>query len=325
MANSNKIYVPQILIPKWIDIPVQANIGLHGEMEWELVETKRFRKPVVIRRGKQHNIVVNAGIANWLSSSSSGIWLHSLSSYFAVGTGTSAPAVTQTALDVEISRVSRTSYTTVAGTPPYIESKYTFQENQANGDLTEWGTFRNSSGAPMFSRELFRDGLGSPVVVTKTNTQVLNITYRLYIKRSVDSTSVNKIVGATTYTCVTTINDNQLYKIATDTIFYTTLYYTRTGTSNATSDLVNDLHNTIKGTVLFGGTLSQAITKTFPTSTQALLTLNFGSSESNGQIGEVLVPVYSLDYGARVTFNPTITKDSTKKLQVAVLFTFGDI
>ena len=104
--------------------------------------------------------------------------------YCVLGTGTSAPTRNQTALDSQIG--SNKSYQIHSASPDfgvygvYTETTYEFQEDECNGDLTEWGikSYSTTPGS-LLCRELFRDENGDPVVLTKTSSQVLRMTYRL--------------------------------------------------------------------------------------------------------------------------------------------------
>lgn len=311
-----KIYVPAIWIPRWYDVGVEVGIGLHGELTWELIETRRFRRPVVIRRGKQRNLIVNAGLDDWMSGGVTGPLAGSIS--IAVGTGTTAPDVTQTSLQTQLASVTASGLTyDITVYPPYGYISATFSEDVANGDLTEWGVKR---GTVLWCRELFRDELGNPVVVTKTNTQVLVLTYRLYMQRAVDSTTTQLTTAGTTYTCVTTINNAQVgYLLRYGT--YTS--GVKVGTSNVASDLINDAADALKGTQLFSGAADSTFTTPYVAGTfQREKGASLSATQANGNIGEI-IPYYSGVgyYWCRITFNPIIVKDTSKKLKYGVTLT----
>lgn len=341
-GQCTRVGVPQILIPRYRDVISNVGVALYGEMQWQLIETRRFRRPVVIQQGCQKNLIVDAGFDAWLENWSSGLapTLAIYFQYMAVGTGTTAPSVVQTALDYELARVQYTTRTLKGGPPPYWQCQYTFNENQANGDLTEWGAFKASTGAPMWCRELFRDELGNPVVVTKTNTQVLLMQYTLYMQRTVDSVSTQFLIDGTTYTCVTTINNAQLRALMKQIgISYGVGYgieqaYVRTGTSNTASNLATDAENKLYGTIIMHAQPAQdpAFSTYTSGSRQRSITYYLGPTESNGNIGEFVNGLAyngtadaDMIYGSRVTFTPTIAKDSSKKVVLTITYSFNNV
>jgi hypothetical protein len=105
----------------------------------------------------------------------------------AVGTGSNAPAATDTTLQSEVVTGGRrvqgatsTGFVPIGGavTQDYCWRKiiFTFLETQANGNLTEFGTFKNGGGT-MYARQLFKDVGGTPTTIIKTNVDQLEVTY----------------------------------------------------------------------------------------------------------------------------------------------------
>ena len=101
----------------------------------------------------------------------------------AVGTGSTAPAAGQSALDAEI---ARTAATFIPFATAYVDQgekrvntiTYEFGYAEANGNLTEWGITRTTTpGNPVHVRELFRDTGGTPVTIPKTSDEKLRIAY----------------------------------------------------------------------------------------------------------------------------------------------------
>ena len=99
-------------------------------------------------------------------------------------------------------------------------------------------------------------------------------------------------------------------------------YFVITGDSNVDSDLENDLHNTLKGNQLYSGFLQLSTTNSYITDSYYRdFRLGFDVSQSNGQIGELLLRCrnsYSNDrdeeYICRITFDPPL--DKTNKYQL---------
>ena len=147
----------------------------------------------------QHNLILNKGLdhglANW-----GGIINHPVESqqyrgfeqmfvYVAVGTGTAAPATTQTGLQNELARTAanlglgagRTRVRLSDGVHRVTFTR-SFDYSQANGNLTEFGGSHSGNAADgTHTRELFRDGGGNPIVITKTVNERLAITYHFEV------------------------------------------------------------------------------------------------------------------------------------------------
>lgn len=151
------------------------HVTLDGWARWELIEGGR-----VVRGGEQHNLFLNQGLNQFATNQP-----RNIATYAVIGTGGAAPAVTDTRLGAEVARTNADplagSLTRRAGNGVYeVVSQREFIEGQGTGNLTEWGfSPASAAGANLAVRELFRDGQGNPVVVTKTATQRLRITYTL--------------------------------------------------------------------------------------------------------------------------------------------------
>lgn len=99
-------------------------------------------------------------------------------------------------------------------------------------------------------------------------------------------------------------------------------YFVITGDSNVDSDLENDLHNTLKGNQLYSGFLQLSTTNSYiKDSYYRDFRLGFDVSQSNGQIGELLLRCrhndssdYNEEYICRITFDPPL--DKTNKYQL---------
>jgi len=104
-----------------------------------------------IEERKVKNLVVNSGlnhIADQLSDSPD----ESAMSYMAIGTGTTAPTSSDTALESEVARVALTSKTDSGSELTYVGE---FGEGVGTGAITEAGIFNASSGGTMLARQVF--------------------------------------------------------------------------------------------------------------------------------------------------------------------------
>jgi hypothetical protein len=189
---------------KTIPFPTPA-IHMAGRNKEILIETPgpRFEGWVTVdlihaRTGlvKQHlefrNLITNAGmdgIGAGALNMNSGWWA-------GVGTGTTVPAVTDTALQAEIlpRTSSNNNIADVTGStdvePRYSYRRITrwFTETQANGNLTEFGIFLSNTASTMWCRQLFLDGNGQPTTVVKTSADQLQITYETRVYMPLAST-----------------------------------------------------------------------------------------------------------------------------------------
>ena len=135
--------------------------------------------------GEQHNLVLDAAYTTLMPSY--GIKL--LLNCAAVGTGSTAPSATDTALVAEVARrcdIPPPGYvdeiTRPANGTYRIQRAREFSPSQVGGqNLTEWGWVPRTSGGPFAVRELFRDGSGNPVTLSLAPDQSLRLIYAVEI------------------------------------------------------------------------------------------------------------------------------------------------
>lgn len=161
-------------------ITPDLHLGLEGWITAELIDarTKKVKKSLKFR-----NLITNVGLDNLTNS----FLFDSGVNYCAVGTGATAPSNADTGLVAEVAGRTNnnsgiaTALSYVAGSPDYHKMVVTrlFTETQANGNLTEIGFFSASAGGTMFSRQLFKDGTGTPTTIDKTSNDQLRITYEI--------------------------------------------------------------------------------------------------------------------------------------------------
>lgn len=174
--------------------------GLEGHFTVELVHGATG---LVKRRLEFRNLITDAGL-NYIGTNPIG----NLIGFLAVGTGTTAPAVTDVSLEAQIG--GRTASdggfaeswgTNSSASPPYqyIRRTRVFLEAEANGNLTELGFFSATTGGTMFNRQLFKDANGVPTTITKTNTDQLRVTFEWRaVAPSADVTGTISLSGAET-------------------------------------------------------------------------------------------------------------------------------
>lgn len=170
---------PLIFVPRKESIAEfhMPPMRLAGYVGWRLIRDGR-----VIRESPlQKNLLTNAGF-DYLGNGDT----YGGGMFAASGTGSNAPAAGDTGLQAEVTAGGRrfqgstsSGYVPIAGmvTQDYQWRRivFTFTETQANGNLTEFGTF--SSGGTLLARQLYKDVGGTPTTIVKTNIDQLEITY----------------------------------------------------------------------------------------------------------------------------------------------------
>lgn len=162
------------------------------------VELVHARTGLIKRRLEFKNLITDAGL-NYLGTGA----ISSAVNFIGVGTSGTAPANSDTALGAEILPRSAGGgdadvYGYVAGPPAYFYRRISraFTETQANGNLTEFGVFDGSAGGTLWARQLFKDGLGNPTTITKTNQDQLKISYEIRVyPPTVDASGTQAVTG----------------------------------------------------------------------------------------------------------------------------------
>jgi len=147
-------------------------IVLRGQLE---IALKNAKDGSVIARRRVENTVVTAGRAWLMNSFQSGNSVTTQTiQQVAVGTGSTAPATSDTALVAENVRKAILSFANneLTSNPPSFEMHVLFATNEGNTTLNEFGVFNSSSGGTMLSRATFAS-------VDKATSNTLGITYTL--------------------------------------------------------------------------------------------------------------------------------------------------
>lgn len=116
---------------------------------------------------QDHNMVVTVG-KNYIASRMTGSPPTAIS-HMAVGSGTTAPAIGQTALVTELGRVAITALTASTNV---VTITATFGLGVGTGNIAECGLFNASTGGTMISRS-------TNVIVTKGANDTLTLTWTL--------------------------------------------------------------------------------------------------------------------------------------------------
>jgi len=154
-----------------------------------------------VEKYKKHGVITYAG--PWFKNTVLNVGLDQIATgqslapgvgalrWINVGTGTSEPAATQTGLDTYLASTNTTyggmtyDYSNgdeLAGNPAWRSFQRTleFAIGSCTGNLTELGLSRTSN-ANYFNRQLFRDDLGDPTVITVLSDEGIRITVKLVV------------------------------------------------------------------------------------------------------------------------------------------------
>ncbi|AXI01427.1 hypothetical protein [Aquirhabdus parva] len=179
---------------------IETNIRLSG----------RFKLTAVNEHGEERflaefdNLILNQGLDKVADTAPSAPVIACVQ----VGTGNTAPAVTQTALSAYLVGTSRNfSFSTnPPSSAPWVGTvvySWQFDQGVAAGNLSEVGVGWTSSTGNLFSRALILDGSNNPTSITVLANEFLTVTYTLTVTPpTADNVTVISVNGVNT-TCTT--------------------------------------------------------------------------------------------------------------------------
>lgn len=235
-----------------------------------------------------------------------------------VGSGSAAPVNTNSSLQAFIASTTSIAADVSGGDPSgygFLRRTWQFAAGAAAGNLSEIGI--GASSTNLLSRSLIKDGDGSPTSITVLSNEFFNVTYeiRLY-PPSADVTFHATIAG------VDTVCTMRAAEIGSDVW---APWLVRDGAQ------AGNPHGANLG--FYDGDIGAATG--IPSGTQTGATIGFAAYVNNALAivcGSTVVPLGSGNYGGgiksmwyrtgvgswQVSFNPTIAKDNTKTLQMAM-------
>ena len=193
IVPGKEIVVPRIVVRPLLPPPPNLSARLEPQhLHWQVGRYKErlTSGPGGLGRGKiwfvekeaeQHNLILNQTYDSLIGQ----YGFFALVSYAVVGTGSTPPDSTQRGLVNEVARTNMNPGGSSISEPTAgqadIVAVREFSEAQVGGkNLTEWGfSPASSAGGNLICRELFRDGLGNPVVLTLDTDQRLRLIYKL--------------------------------------------------------------------------------------------------------------------------------------------------
>lgn len=122
-----------------------------------------------------------------------------------VGTGTTQPAVGQTALVAQVAEGDFLSYTSgyesVNDTYGWIRITYRFPVGTAAGNLSEVGVGWSDGGVGLFSRSRIKDANGNDTTITVLSDEILDVFYEFRMYRPASDASSTVSISGTNYSC----------------------------------------------------------------------------------------------------------------------------
>ncbi|MHB0998531.1 MAG: hypothetical protein ACYC27_04720 [Armatimonadota bacterium] len=318
-----------------------AEVGIGIKSEWEIMlkdaATGEIRKHIPWHK----NMILDAGLNRIICVWDRGL-ANSLPTYIsdtatafnhiAVGTGNTPPASTDTGLQAQLLRKQITSMdstgliSTDPNAPYYIVGT-TFTETQANGDLKEVGLVSAVTGGTFFNRDLFKDGDGNPVTITKTSNDLLTVKCRITLKRLSDTFSSYNVTASdgTVHTVKGILTNYGLMRFIDAPSMWSGANGPTAGI-NGIDPVPNDngvktfLGNTAGTSASWqaghagpdGGFYRDCAMVIMP-------------SECNGNIAEICAGNSTAVGQSRFTFSPALAKTSTKKLTITMRITLSRV
>lgn len=230
---------------------IGTNIGLAGKYN-----IKKYRGKNLLQEVEFDNLITNQGL-NSIALRATGSHVN----FCAVGTGTTPPASTDTALGAIVQHTSAvigaSDYNGAA--PLWVKSitrTYQFAVGAVVGNITEVSTGymdgdTSNANFRCFSRALILDTNGDPVAITVLPDEQLVVTWTLYTHLNVGNTVQSFDVSGVTYTATTRLARVNLFPgFRTDPGFAAVQYGPIVQAVVGTNAVLGDIDSDIGGTKL---------------------------------------------------------------------------
>lgn len=156
---------------------MEQKLNLHNRYDIEVVDS---RTGEMRQKAQAENIILN-GAWGQILNNTFGSWFNSI----AYGTGTGTMSASRTALFTPLSsKVATDSVYTLDNDNNYVShrQKIVILENEHVGaQLSEVGIMSSRTGTPLCTHALIKDMNGNPVVITKTDTDIITIYATVYL------------------------------------------------------------------------------------------------------------------------------------------------
>lgn len=286
------------------------NVGIAGRFKLEAVNAETGARRELAPWF--NNLILDQGL-NQMGLGQLGYFCH-------VGTGSTTPQVTDTALANKIAHTTTTQSVVNGGSAsaPYYGSYtvvYRFAAGVATGNLSEVGV--GYSTTQLFSRTLIKDGAGNPTTITILATEALDVTYELRLYAPAADVAHSTVISGVTYTGVIRASYVTDFNSGSSAWFAGRPFGGTVQLSGSQAALV---YNGAIGAVTAGpsgtsATMSDCVAAAYvANSNQRTGTTTVGLTLGNvvGGITAMRIPTSLGTY--QVSFSPAIPKDATKVL-----------
>ncbi len=219
----------------------------------------------LIREQEFDNLILNQGL-EYLGTQTPGA--ANIVGFCHIGTGTSVPSSTQTALDAFVASSTSvgtnplgTVFNTFvrSGSPNYTCTAtcfFQFAQGAAVGNMSEIGiSYKNTNGG-LFSRALITDGSGNPTTITLTSIDQVSVYYSITYYPSMTPVAGSVTLGGTSYAFTSYMtNMNNFGSIAgsnTIMLSYASAYPFMSFTANQVGSSVSPCYMNAAGSALSG-------------------------------------------------------------------------
>ena len=220
--------------PSGLIVPFHARLS--GKVRWQVLDERGVpevpRNPSGFAIGpvegvQQSNLITNDGldaVAAYDVSGSGAGQDNRFRGWLAVGTGSTAPAFTDTAL---VNEVESRSSDALAVSAVFTNETDTLVDNvwrrsvqvtrgvtvAANRNLTEFGLSRHQlqASGPLHIRELFRDGVGTPVTISLLAGKIIRVDHTMVVELPIPAAWITGTIGIEEYDATNTLILNETW------------------------------------------------------------------------------------------------------------------
>lgn len=295
-----------------------TTIGFAGRFKLEAVNAETGERRVLAPWF--NNLITDAGL-NRIGTGPIGGYCH-------VGTGTAAPAVTDTALAAKLAHTTSaiSGVTSGSATMPYYGSRvqvFRFGVGVASGNLSEVGV--GYSATALFSRTLIKDSSGNPTTITVLPSEYLDVTYELRMYAPVADVPFSVVISGVTYTGVVRAADATTFSGSTDPWYGGYLFGSGASLgavqSRAYNGAIGAANTVPSGAVSFLGSPSNNAYSNNSLQLTGTVTAALGAGNLAGGISALVI--YTTLGAFQMSFSPAIPKDATKVLSVGITLSWA--
>lgn len=311
-------------LEKQLNLDFKATIGVKGRFHIELRDKDGKKKKEI----EFDNLLLDSFFTllqnRFNSTTTPGIQdFRSRSKYCKVGTGTAAPAATQTGLQALLA-TSPFVTTSLSFPAPYVldsvycqdfQMVFTFDLGAVVGNLTEIGiAVEPQTGSETFCRALIVDGGGTPTTLTVTADDQLIVTYTLTLKGVDAAGSGTVVLNGVTYNWT-----SNRFAMASITAIQMLCVTTNSTVNSYQSTSVFGAFNVVP--TLSSGTAGSLVTPlgTVPGEVRYGFTATISQMNATGGIKCISIGP------SKFSFTPVLPKDSTKTLSMTFSHQFTRI